>query len=596
MLAEPLDILQNIFGYPAFRGDQAEVIDHVLGNRDALVLMPTGGGKSLCYQVPALMFEGLTIVVSPLIALMQNQVEALLELGIPAAAYNSGISLQEQRRIMQQLQTKEIKLLYVAPERLFAEGFVEQLKKLDISLFAIDEAHCVSQWGHDFRPEYLRLSVLHELFPNVPRVALTATADAPTQKDIIERLNLSYGRVFKSSFDRPNIQYQIVPKENGFTQLDQFIQSNHKDDAGIVYCMSRKKVESIAEKLAARGYKALPYHAGLPSEVRERNQQRFIKDDGIIIVATIAFGMGIDKPDVRFVAHLDLPKNLEAYYQETGRAGRDGLAATAWLSFGQQDIAKIRSLLNTNQAENQLRIERQKFNALLGYCESLTCRRKILLTYFGEASEPCGNCDNCLVAPETVDTTEAARLALSAIYRTDQLFGSNHIIDVLMGADTDKIRSNGHDKLALFGKGKDMPRQEWQSILRQLSAKEYVSQDIEGYGGLKLTDFCRDLLKGNEQFVSRKYVKGRKKGISRSADVVFKNDADQSLFNQLRAVRLELAKSANIPPYVIFHDKTLLEMVFQRPQNIEDLATIQGIGTSKREKYGDIFLQHILQG
>ncbi len=595
MLSKPLDILQDTFGYPSFRGSQAEVIDHVLSNRDALVLMPTGGGKSLCYQVPALVFEGLSIVVSPLIALMQNQVMALQQLGIEAAAINSSQTPEERQAVFEGLNSKRIKLLYVAPERLFADGFIDLLKKLDISLFAIDEAHCVSQWGHDFRPEYLRLSVLHEIFPNVPRIALTATADGPTQKDIVERLKLEYGKIFKASFDRPNIQYQITAKNNAFSQLENFISFNHKSDSGIVYCMSRKKVENICDKLVAKGFKALPYHAGLPSEVRERNQEQFIKDDAVIMVATIAFGMGIDKPDVRFVAHLDLPKNLEAYYQETGRAGRDGLPATAWLTYGQQDIAKIRNLINGNQPAAQLKIEQQKFNALLGYCESLTCRRQILLKYFEETSEPCGNCDNCQTSPETIDSTEPARMALSAIYRTGQIFGSGHIIDVLMGAETEKVTSNGHSNLSVFGKGKDKSKYEWQSLFRQLIAKDYIFQDLENYNSLKLTENCRDLLKGNETLISRKSAPKAKTRAATRSELVFKNDTDKSLFEKLKQVRLELAKDANIPPYVIFHDKTLIEMVFQRPSSIEELSSIQGVGSSKRAKYGDIFLHHILQ-
>ncbi|WP_037493621.1 DNA helicase RecQ [Sneathiella glossodoripedis] len=597
MLRKPLDILQNTFGYPQFRGAQSEIIDHVLGNRDALVLMPTGGGKSLCYQIPALIFEGLTVVISPLIALMQNQVMALRELGVEAAALNSGMPLLDRQRVIEDVQANKVKLLYIAPERLFADGFFDLLKKIQVSLFAIDEAHCVSQWGHDFRPEYLRLSALHEIFPNVPRIALTATADSATQNDIQERLNLTYGRTFKSSFDRPNIQYHVTTKNNAVSQLLSFITSQHKSDAGIVYCMSRKKVESISEKLNTHGFKSLPYHAGLNTEERARNQEVFLKEDGIIMVATIAFGMGIDKPDVRFVAHLDLPKNLEAYYQETGRAGRDGLPADAWMTYGQQDIAKVRNLLGTNQSRAQLAIEHQKFNALLSYCENLKCRRKYLLKYFDEKSDDCGNCDNCLTKPETIDTTEEARLALSAIFRTGQLYGATHIIDVLLGNETDKVSTASHNSLALFGKGKHKTKQEWQAILRQLLAKDYVLQDMENFGSLKLTEACRPLLKGEETFVSRKLYMSKLKTSSMGtpSSVVFNNDEDNSLFSKLKELRLELARKANIPPYVIFHDKTLIEMVFNRPTTLDELSGIQGVGTTKRDKYGNLFLNQILQ-
>jgi len=592
MSRNPSHILQTVFGYPEFRGQQAAIIDHILAKRDALVLMPTGGGKSLCYQVPALCLDGITVVISPLIALMQNQVEALKELGVEAAALNSTCSPELQSEIFSKLKNGTLKLLYIAPERLFAEGFLNFLAQFNIELFAIDEAHCVSQWGHDFRPEYLRLSILHETFPNVPRIALTATADAPTQKDIIGRLNLGYGEVFKASFDRPNIQYQIAAKQNGLSQLVNFIKDSHPTDSGIVYCLSRKRVESTAEKLVEKGFKALPYHAGLPAEVRARHLERFIKEEGVIVVGTIAFGMGIDKPDVRFVAHLDLPKNMEAYYQETGRAGRDGLPATAWLAFGQQDIAKIRQLLSNNLSEDQTRIERQKFNALLAYCETLGCRRQVLLKYFGETFEPCGNCDNCVTPPIVQDGTEAAQLALSCIYRTGQRFGSGHIIDILMGADTDKIRSTSHDTLPLYGKGTDYNRPEWQALIRQLLSLDYITQDIEGFGGLSLNEKCRPLLRAEETFSTRQYISPKKqKNKGRASTPIPPEDA--SLFDSLKALRLEIAKAGNIPPYVVFHDKTLLEMANLRPTSLDAMAEVQGVGESKLKRYGEQFLEII---
>ncbi len=592
MSRNPSHILQTVFGYPEFRGQQAAIIDHILAKRDALVLMPTGGGKSLCYQVPALCLDGITVVISPLIALMQNQVEALKELGVEAAALNSTCSPELQSEIFSKLKNGTLKLLYIAPERLFAEGFLNFLAQFNIELFAIDEAHCVSQWGHDFRPEYLRLSILHETFPNVPRIALTATADAPTQKDIIGRLNLGYGEVFKASFDRPNIQYQIAAKQNGLSQLVNFIKDSHPTDSGIVYCLSRKRVESTAEKLVEKGFKALPYHAGLPAEMRARHLERFIKEEGVIVVGTIAFGMGIDKPDVRFVAHLDLPKNMEAYYQETGRAGRDGLPATAWLAFGQQDIAKIRQLLSNNLSEDQTRIERQKFNALLAYCETLGCRRQVLLKYFGETFEPCGNCDNCVTPPIVQDGTEAAQLALSCIYRTGQRFGSGHIIDILMGADTDKIRSTSHDTLPLYGKGTDYNRPEWQALIRQLLSLDYITQDIEGFGGLSLNEKCRPLLRAEETFSTRQYISPKKqKNKGRASTPIPPEDA--SLFDSLKALRLEIAKAGNIPPYVVFHDKTLLEMANLRPTSLDAMAEVQGVGESKLKRYGEQFLEII---
>ncbi|MBL4907938.1 MAG: DNA helicase RecQ, partial [Sneathiella sp.] len=578
MSRDPSHILQTVFGYPEFRGQQAEIIQHVLAKRDALVLMPTGGGKSLCYQVPALCLDGVSIVISPLIALMQNQVESLRELGVAAAALNSSHSMEEQNNIRRDLEAGKLKLLYIAPERLLAAGFLDYLARFPIALFAIDEAHCVSQWGHDFRPEYLRLSILHEKFPNVPRLALTATADAPTEKDITERLNLQYGQIFKASFDRPNIRYHLTTKKNGTAQLLSFIKTEHADDSGIVYCLSRKKVEIVAEKLVSEGYDALPYHAGLPTTVRAKNQRRFIREEGVIMVATIAFGMGIDKPDVRFVAHLDLPKNLEAYYQETGRAGRDGLPATAWLTYGQQDIVKIRQLLGGGPTAQQQRIEHQKFSALLVYCEALHCRRKVLLNYFGEErDENCGNCDNCVSPPELTDGTEAAQMALSCIYRSGQLYGSGHIVDILLGAKTDKIKNSGHDQLPIYGKGTALNRADWQSLIRQLLSLNYINVDSEGYGSLSLNDKCRPLLRGEEKLAVRKYRKSTKSTSNKNV-IKLDDPEDAALFALLKSTRLEMAKAQNIPPYVIFHDKTLLEIVKLKPATLTAFGEIQGVG------------------
>ncbi|GLQ06691.1 DNA helicase RecQ [Sneathiella chinensis] len=591
MSRDPLHILQSVFGYPEFRHQQADIIHHILSGGDALVLMPTGGGKSLCYQVPALCLDGLTVVVSPLIALMQNQVEALNQLGIPAAALNSSQEMDEQSQVRKALMAGEIKLLYVAPERLFSGNFPDILKRLNPALFAIDEAHCVSQWGHDFRPEYRRLALLQEQFPTVPRIALTATADTETRKDIVERLGLQYGKVFQSGFDRPNITYNVTDRKNGLNQLVSFLKNNHPDDAGIVYCMSRKKVEATAEKLQDAGYNALPYHAGLPSEVRATTLDRFLKEDGLIIVATIAFGMGIDKPDVRFVAHLDLPKNMESYYQETGRAGRDGLPATAWMTFGHQDIVKIKQLMGASLPPEQRLIENQKLSSLLDFCETVSCRRVLLLTYFGDENPaPCGNCDNCMAPPTLIDGTEDARLALSCIYRTGQMYGSGHIIDVLLGADTDKIRSTGHDTLNVYGKGTSKTRAEWQSLIRRLLALGYINTDTEGYGSLSLDEKCRPLLQGKESLHIRKLEKS-KGGSSRSrAPISLDTEEERQLFARLKARRLELAKEQNVPPYVIFHDKTLVEMVRLKPTSMETFREIPGIGETKRDKYGAAFL------
>ena len=596
MSLKPLDALTNIFGYPAFRGQQDKVIDHVLAKRDALVLMPTGGGKSLCYQIPALCMDGLTVVISPLIALMQNQVEALRQLGIAAAALNSSHPREEQDDIKAALLRGELKLLYIAPERLFAAGFINLLIKCNVSLFAIDEAHCVSQWGHDFRPEYLKLSVLAEKFANVPRLALTATADTPTEKDIVERLGLQYGQIFRSGFDRPNICYRLISKSGGTAQLQSFIDSEHSENAGIVYCMSRKKVEQVADKIAQSGRIALPYHAGLSAAVRRETQSRFLKEDAVIIVATIAFGMGIDKPDVRFVAHLDLPKNMESYYQETGRAGRDGLPADAWLAYGLQDVAKLKALMqNPDKSQQQQNLDHRKLDSLLQFCESALCRRQMLLKYFGEsAPASCGNCDNCLTPPLQFDATEAAQMAFSCIYRTGEMFGAGHITDILLGSETDKIMKFGHEALKTYGLGKAWSRADWQSILRQLLALGMLNIDMEGYGGLSLNESCRPILKGKKTLQLKKMLVSKKaKTRTGKSTRVFASKEEEALFSLLKTVRLMLAKEQNVPPYVIFHDKTLLEMAQAKPRTLTAFGELSGVGASKKNKYGMQFLQAI---
>lgn len=613
----PLAILHEVFGYPAFRGQQQAIVDHVSAGGDALVLMPTGGGKSLCYQVPAISRHrsghGVTLVVSPLIALMHDQVGALEEAGVHAAFLNSTLEGDEARRIERELLSGQLQLLYAAPERILTPRFLAMLDSLQerglFSLLAIDEAHCVSQWGHDFREEYLGLSQLHERFPSVPRIALTATADAHTRADIVERLALHDARQFVASFDRPNIRYLIVEKDEPRKQLLRFLREEHEGDAGIVYCQSRKKVEETAAWLQAEGITALPYHAGLESEVRRRHQDRFLREDGLVMVATVAFGMGIDKPDVRFVAHLDLPKNIEGYYQETGRGGRDGQAADAWMAYGLQDVVNQRRMIDESPAaEDFKRLQRGKLDALLALAEAVDCRRVRLLAYFGEMSEPCGNCDNCLQPPAVWDGTEAARKALSCIYRFRQhggiSFGAGHLIDVLRGKSTDKVAQHRHDQLSTFGIGADLAETQWRGVLRQLIALGHVRAEGE-YNTLELTDSARAVLRGEEKILLRVAVEAPKRSRSSRAGgsrggadkppPLPLDDMGLKRFAALKTWRAEVAKEHNLPAYVVFHDATLAEMARERPDSLDALAGISGVGAKKLEAYGREILR-VLEG
>ena len=594
MINRAKQILHQTFGYSAFRGEQAQVIDCLLEGQDALVLMPTGGGKSLCYQIPGMIRNGMAIVVSPLIALMQDQVNALQQLGVRAAYLNSSLSREQHASVLRNIVDGEIELLYIAPERLLQDNTLERLRSLEISLIAIDEAHCVSQWGHDFRADYLGLHVLQQAFPNVPRVALTATADTRTQTEIIERLALYQPQVFVSSFDRPNIRYVVQEKGEAKAQLLQFLQ-DYKGQAGIVYCMTRNRVDGIAAWLGERGFNALPYHAGLDANVREQNQARFLREEGIVMVATIAFGMGIDKPDVRFVCHLDLPKSIEAYYQETGRAGRDGEPSVAWMIYGLQDVVRLSNRVQESQAAEQFkRTERTKLDALLAWCEANTCRRRSLLRYFGESrDEVCGNCDVCLNPPKTWDATEAAQKLLSNIYRTGQRFGAGHVVDVLRGKDTAKVRQFRHQDLSTYGIGQDLGDKEWRSIIRQLMVQGFLTVNEQQYNALQLTEQSRGLLRGDTQMFLRKTAKAAKvasriNGRSRSKVVIA--EADQDLWDALKAKRKAIADEYGVPPFHIFHDSTLAEMVSAMPSNQNEMLDINGIGLVKMEKFGQPFL------
>jgi len=609
MKETPETLLQHVFGHATFRGDQAAIVHHVAEGNDALVLMPTGGGKSLCYQLPALLRDGVAIVVSPLIALMQDQVDALRQLGARAACLNSTLDADAARTVEQQLLSGELDLLYVAPERLLTPRFLSLLDRASLALFAIDEAHCVSQWGHDFRPEYRELTILHERWPGVPRIALTATADPPTQREIAERLQLQDARRFVNSFDRPNIRYTVVQKENAKRQLLDFLQA-HRGQAGIVYCLSRRKVEEIAGFLSGHDIDALPYHAGMDAGTRAANQRRFLRDDGVVIVATIAFGMGIDKPDVRFVAHMDLPKSIEGYYQETGRAGRDGEPSDAWMCYGLGDLVLLRQMIEQSESgPERKRLEHRKLDALVGYCESMRCRRQALLANFGEtyvrdaspgdAPGVCGNCDNCLQPPEAWDATEAARKALSCVYRTGQRFGAAHLIDVLRGGDGERVRQFGHDRLSVHGVGTELDARSWRGVFRQLVAHGLLEVDAEGHGGLRLAEASRAVLRGEQQVMLRRIAARRERERTRevrgAAPVAELAPADMPLFEALRDLRARLAREQNVPAYVVFHDATLRAIARERPTDRDGLARVEGIGAAKLERYAEVVLD-ILRG
>ncbi len=600
--ADPIHVLQSVFGFKAFRPYQESVVERVVQGRDAFLVMPTGGGKSICYQLPALVRPGCGIVVSPLISLMQDQVDALRQRGVRAAMLNSSLGRDQRRTVREKMARGELDLCYVAPERATRSSFGRLLERANPALLAIDEAHCISQWGHDFRPEYLELAALRQRFASVPCIAVTATADPPTQQAVLDRLGVAEDARIIAGFDRPNIRYVVTPKTDApRPQLGRFIDREHSGESGIVYCLTRADVEKTAEWLNDHGHRALPYHAGLDDATRGEHQTRFQREDGLIVVATVAFGMGIDKPNVRFVAHLDVPKTLEAYHQETGRAGRDGRPATAWMAYRRGDVARMRRLID-DSAENEDHrwTQRHKLNALRGYCETVNCRRKVLLNYFGETMEgdACGNCDNCLQPPDAWDGTVAAQKALSCIARTGQRFGSGHVVDVLRGAETEKIQRHGHDALSTHGVGADRSKTEWRTIIRQLVAKGMVKVDVTGYGSLTLTEACRPVLRGNETVEFRDTVRddtGSRTTKTAQGNGLPEQGPDRALFEALRERRTQLAKDQEVPPYVIFNDKTLRALAEHRPQTRSAFREIHGVGDVKLERYGDLFLSTIRQ-
>jgi len=589
----PLDSLRKIFGYPSFRGQQQEIIEGLIRGEDAFVLMPTGGGKSLCYQIPALHRRGVGIVVSPLISLMKDQVDGLKACGVKAAFYNSSLNSEDARQVLALLHRQELDLLYLAPERLISEGFIERLREMPVALFAIDEAHCISQWGHDFRPEYSRLGQLRKLFPDTPMIALTATAEAHTRKDILERLGLRRARSYVAGFDRPNIRYSVLEKQKPFAQLSGFLKGR-REEAGIVYCLSRKRVEKVAEQLREAGFSAAAYHAGLPAQQRQRVQEDFLRDEVLIIVATVAFGMGIDKSNIRYVVHYDLPKNLESYYQETGRAGRDGLAAEALLLFGYGDIAMARGLIEKGENQDQKRIELHKLNTMVGFAEALSCRRRVLLGYFGDKlPDDCGNCDICLNPPELIEVTEDARKALSCVFRVGERFGMGHVIEVLRGSRNARLLQLGHDRLSTYGIGAGQSQEYWGTLLRHLVQQGYLEQDVGNYSVLKLTESARPLLRGEQTLTMAKPRVKTAAPVKAAKPRVGEIEFDHELFDRLRKVRKSLADAAGVPPFVIFSDATLAGLAAYLPTDDQAFLAIHGVGTHKLERYGSEFMDEI---